>query len=466
MKSLILFVFFITTSCQLMAQDISGEWNGELEIPSGKLKIIFTLTRQPTAWNATMSSPSQGAFNIPTSSTSFVDKNLEIKISTLSISYEGKLVNDSLIQGFFKQSGLELPLELKHKNDKVKEIDRPQEPKPPFSYISDEVKIFNAQGKDTIAGTLTLPGNDGPYPVVVLISGSGPQDRNEEILGHKPFLVIADYFTRNGIAVLRYDDRGVAKSTGNFATATTADFATDASAVVDYLKTRKEIDKKSIGLIGHSEGGVIAPMVAADRNDISFIVLLAGTGLRGDKLLLLQQELIGRVQGMSGKALEESAAANKGAFALVQKYKDSAVLRKAMQDYITALEEKENYSTLPKGMEKTAFVNKQVDRILSPWMLYFLKLDPAIALQKVKCPVLAVNGTSDLQVPAKENLEAIKNALEKGGNKKLTLKEFPGLNHLFQHSETGNPADYASIKETFSAEAMEQILNWIKQQIK
>ncbi len=169
---------------------------------------------------------------------------------------------------------------------------------------------------------------------------------------------------------------------------------------------------------------------------------------------------------MSGKALEESAAANKGAFALVQKYKDSAVLRKAMQDYITALEEKENYSTLPKGMEKTAFVNKQVDRILSPWMLYFLKLDPAIALQKVKCPVLAVNGTSDLQVPAKENLEAIKNALEKGGNKKLTLKEFPGLNHLFQHSETGNPADYASIKETFSAEAMEQILNWIKQQIK
>ena len=466
MKKIAVFILFILNGICTQAQDISGDWIGELQVPTGSLKIIFTLTKQDTNWTSTMSSPSQGAINIPTTSTSFSGNNIEITLGNLAIGYKAKLVNDSLFSGTFKQSGYEIPLDIHRSNGAASETARPQEPKPPYPYLAEEVKIYNAKGNDTLAGTLTLPGNAGPYPVVVLITGSGPEDRNEEIFGHKPFLVIADYFTRNGIAVMRYDDRGVAESTGNFDGATTADFATDASAVVDYLKTRKEIDKKAIGLMGHSEGGVIAPMVAAERKDIDFIVLLAGTGLRGDKILLLQQQKIGKVKGMTEAELKESATANTEAFALVEKYKDSTELRKALQDYIVKMEEKENYSSMPADMGKAEYVEVQVERIISPWMLAFIRLDPAIALQQVKCPVLAVNGTTDLQVPAKENLEAIKNALTKGGNKNVTIKEFEGLNHLFQHSKTGNPDEYASITETFSPEALEEILKWVKQQVK
>ncbi len=286
------------------------------------------------------------------------------------------------------------------------------------------------------------------------------------MLGHKPFLVLSDFLTRNGIAVLRYDDRGTAQSKGDFKAATSADFATDVESAIEYLKTRKEIDKKQIGLIGHSEGGLIAPMVANKSKDVAFIVLLAGTGLPGDQILLSQQRLIGKASGISDELLQESELINKKAFDVV---KESNSLEQLEDDLTNLLNQflVDNPKTeIPQGMSSDDFVKLQVTQVVNPWMQYFIKYDPSPALEKVKCPVLALGGEKDLQVPSTENLEAIKNALAKGGNKNVTIKELPNLNHLFQESITGTPNEYATIEQTFSPIALNEILKWIKAQTK
>jgi pimeloyl-ACP methyl ester carboxylesterase len=261
--------------------------------------------------------------------------------------------------------------------------------------------------------------------------------------------------------VLRFDDRGTALSKGDFATATTADFATDVEAAVAYLKTRKEINKKQIGLVGHSEGGVIAPMVANQSKEVAFIVLLAGTGLPGDQLLLLQQKLIGKAAGVSDENLQKNETINRQAFDLVKK---SASTEQLKSDLTTFLKQtlKDNPTDKPEGMSEESFIQLQVNQIANTWMQYFIKHNPVTVLEKVKCPVLAINGEKDLQVPPKENLEAIKNALAKGGNKKVTIKELPNLNHLFQECTTGAPSEYASIEQTFSPKALSEILSWIQ----
>jgi hypothetical protein len=308
---------------------------------------------------------------------------------------------------------------------------------------------------------LTLPAKVGIFPVVVLISGSGPQNRDEELLGHKPFLVLSDYLTRNGIAVLRYDDRGVAKSEGDFKTATSLDFASDAEAAVSYLKTRKEIDKKKIGLIGHSEGGIIAPMVASKSKDISFIVLLAGTGIPGNQILLLQQELIGKASGASESDLYKSHEINSAIFDIVIKSNNTDTLRNELTGFLMQKLKESANSQKPEGISDSDFVKSQVDQISTPWMQYFIKYDPAPTLERVKCRVLALNGEKDLQVPANENLPAIKSDLLKSGNKNVTTKEFPNLNHLFQECKTGLPAEYAQIEQTISPVVLVEIVKWI-----
>ncbi len=317
-----------------------------------------------------------------------------------------------------------------------------------------------------LAGTLTLPEKDGNFPAVILISGSGPQNRDEELMGHKPFLVLADHLTKKGIAVLRFDDRGTAESTGDFKTATSLDFAGDVESALKYLQTRKEINKNQIGLIGHSEGGIIAPMVAAESNDISFIVLLAGTGIRGDQLLLLQQELIGKASGASDTDLQKAKVINKGAFDIILKSNNIESLETELTNYIKQALIDNPESEKPAGMSDDDYVKLQVNQLTSPWMIYFIKYDPAPILEKVNCPVLAINGEKDLQVPAKVNLEAIENALEEGGNKNVTTKVLPNLNHLFQECETGSPGEYATIEQTFSPIALAEISNWILNQVK
>ena len=461
-----LIAFAILTSLSIYAQNISGKWNGILKVQGTQLKLVFNITKTDKGYSSTMDSPDQGAKGIPVTSTSYENSILKLEISSAGIQYEGTLDKENVFVGTFKQAGQSYPLNLTKEKVEKEKVIRPQEPTKPYPYYSEDVKFENKKDKIVLAGTLTLPEKDGSFPSVILISGSGPQNRDEELLGHKPFLVLADHLTKNGIAVLRFDDRGTAESTGNFKTATSLDFARDVEFAIKYLQTRKEINKNQIGLIGHSEGGIIAPMVAAESKDIKFIVLLAGTGIRGDQLLLLQQELIGKASGISDADLQKAKVINKGAFDIVLKSSNTDSLRIELTSYIKQAIKDNPESEKPAGISEDDYVKLQVNQLTSPWMKYFIKYNPAPILEKVKCPVLAINGEKDLQVPAKINLDTIKKALEKGGNENVTTKELSNLNHLFQECKTGSPSEYATIEQTFSPIALEETSNWILKQIK
>lgn len=463
---LIVFTIGILIANMLFGQDITGQWNGILKVQGTQLRVVFNINKTESGFSSTMDSPDQGAKGIPVTATSFENQTLKLAVTNLGVEYQGNLDKDNVIVGTFKQGGMSFPLNLSKDMVEKEKLVRPQEPKKPYSYFEEEVSFENTKAGFKLAGTLTLPSKEGRFPAVILISGSGPQNRDEELMGHKPFLVLSDLLTKNGIAVLRFDDRGTAASKGDYKTATSLDFASDVEAGVAYLKTRKEIDKKEIGLIGHSEGGIIAPMVACSSKDIAFIVLLAGTGIPGDQLLLLQQELIGKDSHISDTGLKTIKTINKGAFEIVVKSTSSEQLKTDLTNYITQVIKENPDAMVSKGMSQDKFIKMQVDQIASPWMQYFIKYNPAEALEKVKCPVLALNGEKDLQVPPKENLSAIKNALAKGGNKHVTIIELPGLNHLFQECKTGSPTEYATIEQTFSPTALTEILKWIQMQTK
>ena len=459
-KSILLIAFL--TSITIMAQDITGKWNGVLKVQGTQLRLVFNVSKSENGLTSTMDSPDQGANGIQVTKTTFENSKIKFEVANARIEYDGELKGDEII-GTFKQGGQEFPMNLSRKAIEKEVVKRPQEPLKPYSYYSEEVTFQNSKANISLAGTLTLPKKEGDFPVVILISGSGPQNRDEEMLGHKPFLVLSDYLTKNGIAVLRYDDRGVGQSKGDFKTATSADFATDVESAIAYLKTRKEINKKKIGLVGHSEGGMIAPMVAAKSKDVSYIVLLAGTGIQGDRLLLLQQELIAKANGASEAEVKRSVQANAKLFEMVVQSNDNEKLKLNLTSQLNELIKNEE---IPNGMSNEQYIAFQVNQITAPWMEYFMKYNPVSTLEKVKCPVLAVNGEKDLQVPPKENLTAIKNALAKGGNKNVTTIEFPNLNHLFQECETGSPNEYATIEQTFSPVALAEITKWIMTQTK
>ncbi|MDR3226257.1 MAG: alpha/beta fold hydrolase, partial [Prevotellaceae bacterium] len=284
-------------------------------------------------------------------------------------------------------------------------------------------------------------------------------NRNEEIMGHKPFLVLADYLTRNGIAVLRYDDRGFGESKGDAHNATTENFADDAEAAVNYLKSRNEIDKTKIGLIGHSEGGIVAPMIAAKSDDIAFIVLLAGSAIKGSDLLLLQTELVSKAMGTPDSVLKQKGEINKKLYNFICNIDDEQERKAKITEYL-----KETISKTPEifeGQTEEQIIPAIIEQTNAPWIVYFVRYNPAPTLEKVKCPVLAVNGSKDMQVPSKVNLDAINAALTKGVNTDFKLIEFEELNHLFQECNTGSPMEYAVIKQTFSPTALEEISNWI-----
>ncbi|MCW3789154.1 alpha/beta hydrolase family protein [Plebeiibacterium sediminum] len=465
MKYYILLIFILLASFKAYSQNISGQWNGKLKIQGIQLRVVFHIHANDTAYIATMDSPDQGAKGIPVDKVTFINQVLKLVIKQPGIRYEGSYNSDNnTIEGTFMQSGLSFPLNLTKQKYNTEVNNRPQEPQKPYPYISEEVKFENTKDIVTLAGTLTVPKKDGKFPAVVLISGSGPQNRDEEVFGHKPFLVLSDYLTRNNIAVLRFDDRGIAQSTGNFKTATTLNFSRDVEAAVEYLKTRTEIDK--IGLIGHSEGGVIAPMVAANVKDIDFIVLLAGIGMPADELLQLQSELIGRAYGVNDSALTLSKTINKELYNIVKQNNKPESTKQKLSAYLDKVFQENPDFPIPGGMNKEAYIKMQVETLSSPWMSYFLKINPEPILKKVKCPVLAINGEKDLQVPAIENLNGIKTALEKGGNKNVTTKAIPHLNHLFQECQTGLPMEYNTIQETFSPNALKLIYNWIETQTK
>ena len=461
MKNIILLglTFLSTFNCK--AQDITGQWNGTLK--EVQLRLVFDITKTENGFVSTMDSPDQGANGIPVSSTSFENLSLKLEIPKAQIEYNGTL-KDSIIIGTFKQGGQVFTMNLS-KGKQLNQTSRIQEPKIPYPYYTEEVTFTNNKANISLRGTLTLPKKEGKFPVVILISGSGPQNRDEELMGHKPFLVISDYFTKNGIAVLRYDDRGVGQSKGDFNSATTADFANDAESAIAYLKTRNEIDKKKIGLVGHSEGGIIASIVASRSKDLNFIVLLSSTGIPGYKVLLQQQELIAKASGISTNEIQKSKELNSKVFQLVLSAKDNETLKIDLEQYLRATLLSIPNNEKPKEMSDDEFISVQVNQLSNPWMQYFLKFDPATVLDKVDCAVLVVNGAKDLQVAPKENLSAIENALKKGGNKGTTII-FPNLNHLFQECNTGLPNEYGKIEQTFSPIALEEIKKWIIKQLK
>jgi len=466
MKKIAVTFLTLVVTCSALAQDITGQWHGLLEIPGSPLRLVLNIEKSDSGYISTLDSPDQGAKGIPVDTTTFADGKLDIAVTALGLTYTAELIENKF-KGTFAQGGMILPLEMSRQAIEKPMRNRPQEPKEPFPYYSEAVSFQNPEADIELAGTLTLPKETGNYPVVVLISGSGPQDRNEELVGHKPFLVIADYLTRNGIGVLRFDDRGVGESTGEFKKSTSLDFASDVQSAVAFLKTRKDIDKNNIGLIGHSEGGVIAPMVAAKTDDVSFIVLMAGTGIPGDELLALQGKLIEKAAGKSDTEVERSAVIRQKMIDMTVASKNIPTLRDDLTNYLK--EEAQNpdsQSVIPEGADVDQLIKSQVDFMATPWMVYFLRHNPAKVLENVNCPVLAINGAKDLQVPAEENLSAIGDALKKAGNKKVTLKELPGLNHLFQESATGSPSEYGSIEQTFSPIALEVISDWISEQVK
>lgn len=465
MKRITILLLTLIAASFVYAQDITGQWNGALSIQGQQLRLVIHVTRSGDTYSATMDSPDQGAKGIPVTTTTFAPPVFRFEVANLRIEYSGELKGDK-ITGTFKQGGLSLPMDLSREVIEKKTVVRPQEPAKPYPYYTEDVTFPNEKDNISLAGTLTLPNKEGVFPVVVLISGSGPQNRDEELMGHKPFLVLANHLTRNGIAVLRYDDRGTAASKGAFATATSLDFASDVEAAIKYLQGRREINKQQIGLIGHSEGGMIAPLVAARNSSVNFIVLLAGPGIAGDQLLLLQQEKIAKASGTDDATLKANREINQAAFALVTKAPNAEGLSATLTAYLQQKVKEMPAALKPAGMSEEDLVKMQVGQLTSPWMQYFLRYNPAPVLEKVKVPVLALNGSKDLQVPAKENLEGIRKALAKGGNKAVTTKELPGLNHLFQEAQTGLPQEYATIEQTFSPAALSEISNWIIKQTK
>ena len=431
-----------------------GVWQGALEGNGMRLRLQLHVSHDDQKQLvAALDSPDQQVSGLPAIKVRQKDAAFHFEIPVVTGVYDGTLnAAKTTITGSWTQNGIEQKLNFK-RSDQLLELVRPQDPVKPYPYKEEEIFFPNERAKITLAGTLTLPRGPGPFPAAILLSGSGPQDRDGSIVGHRPFLVLADHLTRKGIAVLRFDKRGIGKSTGDYANATTEDFAADAEAALSYLTTRKEIDPKRTGLIGHSEGGLIAPLVASRSGAVAWIVLLAGPGLNGEDTLLLQSELILKSSGVDDDQITKTRAFNKQTYALVRQEEDPAVLQAKLTDLVQ--------SSSMSAMLPPAALESQLRVVTSPWFRFFLDYDPVPALQKTTCPVLALTGEKDLQIPARENLPKIQKALQDGGNKDFQATELPGLNHLFQHSPTGSIGEYGSIEETMAPDALNAVSDWV-----
>lgn len=449
----------------------TGTWQGTLTVNgSMKLQIVFHIKADGKGgYVSTADSPDQGAFGLECESTGINADGIQIDMNSLHASYSGKLLNDSTIEGVFKQ-GAEIPLTLSRTDKPVKK-NRPQTPEPPFPYRSEDLQYSNTDQSIRFGATLTIPTGTGPFPAVVMITGSGAQDRDETIFGHKPFAVIADRLTREGYMVLRADDRGVGKSSGNFSAATSADFAADINTHLDYLRSRPETDKTKLGLIGHSEGGMIAPMVAAQRKDLAFIILLAGPGVPITDLMALQNEEVARSGGVSEAACKEIAPLFKQIAAAITKAGDSTsatnsvslLLDNWTKEKPAAIAAELNLDTAPK---RDAYTREMVKEFRSPWFDYFIRFDPAPWLKKVTCKVLALNGDKDIQVVAAQNLPGISAALKKSKSPAYEVQALPGLNHLFQSCKKCSAEEYGELEETMAPAALNAISSWLQKNIR
>ena len=448
-----------------------GTWQGELNVGPQSLPLVVHITQGAGGLEATMDSPAQGATGIPVSSVEADEAGLTFEVAVIQGRYQGTLRDDGAVEGTWTQGPNSLPLVLERVPEGGANAvvpgpeDRPQTPRCPCPYAAHDVRFPNPAGGFELAGTLTLPEGEGPFPGVVLVSGSGPQDRDETLAGHKPFLVLADHLTRAGIAVLRYDDRGVGESGGDFPSATSVELATDADAAVAWLAARPEVRADAVGIVGHSEGGLVGPLVASRSDRPRFLVLLAGPGVPGKDVLRTQSRAIAELQGATATAIDTNDRVLTTAFAVLEETEDpgeaSARLRALLEEEIGGLDPAERAAAGIPEDDPGPWLDMQVAQLTSPWMRYFLFHDPAPALEETRVPVLAVNGSLDSQVDADVNLAAIEAALRRGGNPDYTVEALPGLNHLFQEAGTGDPAEYAAIDQTMSPVAMERVAGWI-----
>jgi pimeloyl-ACP methyl ester carboxylesterase len=445
-------------------------WKGALITPGGELEFFVTFTPEGDGYTATVSIPAQGANDLALSDVVYTAEEIRFTLAAAQPSgahWVGTPSEDfQTAEGEFSQGAATLPFTMERVEEEAAGASRPQHPQPPFPYDARDVTYTNPIDDTTLAGTLTTPRGEGPHPAALLITGSGSQDRDETIFGHKPFLVIADHLTRNGIAVLRVDDRGIGGSTGVRADLTTEDFVGDALAGISFLAEQPEIDAKKIGLIGHSEGGIIAPMVAARSPGVAFIVMLAGSGISGYELMPLQLAAIQRAIGRPEENIEQQLVAYRRMMDAIVGGADDATIKEALRELVEiqyADLPEDSPARQPEAMEQ--FLTGQMAQVTSAWFRFFFTFDPREALREVHCPVLALGGSLDLQVPPDANLPVIEQVLKDAGNTDVTVVELEGLNHLFQTARTGSPAEYGQIEETFSPAALDLITAWIIERV-
>jgi uncharacterized protein len=441
---------------------IVGSWLGTLKIGAIGLRIALEVREADGALTAELTSIDQNNAKIPVTTITADDAGARFESTPIRLVYEGRYSADGAqLVGTSTQNGNPLPLTFARQS-KPFALNRPQEPRKPYPYQEEEVSFAGGTSDVKLAGTLTLPQGKGPFPAVVLMTGSGPQDRDEALMGHKPFLVLADHLTRAGIAVLRYDDRGFGKSTGNYAAATHFDFAADGRAAFKYLKTRPQIDGRRIGLLGHSEGSVYAPYIARDEKDVAFVVLLAGVGVPMKELLFQQSIDIMRASGVQYEFTAEDLADSEAIFARLAE-------KKLDEDTASFVREKMRASLAryPQALKDALGLNEatlemRVRMLLTPWFAELLGYDARKELPGIRVPVLALFGGKDTQVAAAPNAAGMKAAFGKAKNRDVTLRTFPSLNHLFQHAKTGAPGEYGEIEETMAPEVLEAISTWVR----
>lgn len=442
--------------------DITGTWYGQFDIPENPLKIVFHISKKDGVYISEMDSPDESVKSMKATSTGFKNNRLKIVLKNIGAEYNAALIGDQLI-GTYRQRGAMVPLKLnRDPNQLQSRKKRPQDPVEPLPYESRDVHFSNQQADGIVlAGTLTLPKHIDKPPVVILISGSGPQNRDEELFGHRPFSVWADYLTRHGIAVLRYDDRGVGQSEGTQKDATSFDFSTDVEAAVEYLQSRNDIDSGKIGLMGHSEGGFIAPMVAARNKNVAFIILLAATGVIGADVMYAQSQRIVELAGMDDEMVEANQKIIAQAHQIIKHHYHSPELKSMLEKHLRNMRK-----SVPEPLAAELTDDKlaiEVQKLTSSWYHYFLTTDPDQFLSQVSCPILAINGSLDVQVLADLNLEGIQKSLLKADNQDVTIKKLDGLNHLLQTAKTGSILEYQIIEETVAPAVLAVVADWTNQ---
>lgn len=433
------------------AQTIEGNWLGTLEVPNGKLRLAWKVQANAAGgYNASVDSIDQGAHGLPVDEVIFEPPQVRFTMKRLGASYAGQVDEGGRrIRGQWTQGGTSLPLDFERSEGEPPRLHRPQDPKPPFPYVAEDVTYES--GGVTLAGTLTRPNGDGPFPALLLLSGSGPQDRDEQIFGHRPFAVIADHLSRRGCAILRVDDRGVGKSTGRLADATMDDLAADALAGIRFLRARREIDPKRLGILGHSEGAVVGPLAATKSGKVRLLVLLAPPAVPGKEILYAQGEAIARASGVPPEGIERNRVMQTRIVETIIGASGPDEARRELEAVI---------AEVPEAQRASA--RAQIASFTSPNLKSFLAVDPQALLRKLRVPVLALFGEKDLQVLPSQNAGRLEAALRAAGNSDYRVRILPGLNHLFQPAKTGAPSEYAKIDETFSPAALDAIAEWLK----